>query len=281
VLKTADGGETWINLQSGTTSQLNSVFCTDASTVYVVGGDTYGGAGIILKTVDGGATWVHQYDQSEILLWSIRFLDAQTGVTVGGENSGVGSTILRTTNGGTDWVDQKCKAGQTLYSVHFTGGGNGYTVGYAGTILKTTDGGIGWTGVPSGTNNGLFAVCIADTAAAYAVGGGGTILSTAAGGSTGMESEPQVRTTDFDLRQNYPNPFNPSTVIAFRLARRSAVDLRVYDALGREVAVLAEGVLDAGYHSTRFDAASRGSGVYYYRLTAGGTSIARRMACIK
>lgn len=73
---------------------------------------------------------------------------------------------------------------------------------------------------------------------------------------------------EFRLYQNYPNPFNPQTVIRFELPTGSRVTLDVFDVLGRAVASLASGDLQAGYHERTFDGSSLSSGVYYYRLTA-------------
>ncbi|MBN2355596.1 T9SS type A sorting domain-containing protein, partial [candidate division KSB1 bacterium] len=75
--------------------------------------------------------------------------------------------------------------------------------------------------------------------------------------------------TIYSLNQNYPNPFNPTTTIEFALPQRSEVTLVVYDALGRVVAELANGYLNAGYYEMNFDARNLASGVYFVRLKAG------------
>ena len=72
----------------------------------------------------------------------------------------------------------------------------------------------------------------------------------------------------FGLSQNYPNPFNPATTIRFALPCAAHVDLVVYDVLGREVAVLARGLYEAGYHGLRWDASDQASGLYLARLSA-------------
>lgn len=80
-----------------------------------------------------------------------------------------------------------------------------------------------------------------------------------------MESIP----THFALFQNYPNPFNPETVIRYALPVPGIVQLKVYDMLGKEVAVLVDGERPAGEHIVRFDGRSLPTGVYFYRLVAG------------
>jgi hypothetical protein len=85
----------------------------------------------------------------------------------------------------------------------------------------------------------------------------------------------------FSLLQNYPNPFNPSTVISFNLPQSHLVTLKVYNFIGQEVASLAENTFTAGSHSLQFQANNLASGVYFYRLTAGGQSITKKMLLIK
>ena len=75
----------------------------------------------------------------------------------------------------------------------------------------------------------------------------------------------------FGLAQNYPNPFNPTTNIRFQVPEAADVRLAVYDRLGREVAVILDGRMDAGSHEARFDATGLASGVYLYKLQARAT----------
>jgi hypothetical protein len=80
------------------------------------------------------------------------------------------------------------------------------------------------------------------------------------------------------LLASYPNPFNASTRISYLLPVASAVRLRVFDVLGREVDVLADGPQAAGEHSLVWDAADRGSGVYFLVLeTASGRRIQKAL----
>lgn len=87
--------------------------------------------------------------------------------------------------------------------------------------------------------------------------------------------------TAYALGQNYPNPFNPSTSIAFEVPAAGRVTLRVYNLLGMEVATLVDGMQDPGRKSVVFDGSGLASGVYYYRLAAGGFTEVRRMALIR
>jgi len=85
----------------------------------------------------------------------------------------------------------------------------------------------------------------------------------------------------YALDQNYPNPFNPSTAISFQLSANSKVMLKVFDLLGREIVTLVDGALAPGAHTVRWDASSRPSGVYMYRLEVNGTSTTKKMVLTK
>jgi hypothetical protein len=80
---------------------------------------------------------------------------------------------------------------------------------------------------------------------------------------------------------NYPNPFNPVTYIRFAIPSNDRIRLTIYDMLGEEVAVLIDGDYKAGEYEIRWDAVSLPSGVYTYRLTAGGHSESRKMVLVK
>jgi len=83
------------------------------------------------------------------------------------------------------------------------------------------------------------------------------------------------------LSQNFPNPFNPTTVISYQLPVEGDVNLAVYDALGRRVAVLVEQRMPAGSHSVTFDASQLASGVYVYVLTSGDVRLTHTMTLVK
>ncbi len=86
---------------------------------------------------------------------------------------------------------------------------------------------------------------------------------------------------DFQLMQNYPNPFNPTTTISYQLSAISFTTLKVYDAMGREVATLVNEVKSAGTYSVTFDATKLSSGIYFYRLQAGEFIEAKKMLLMK
>lgn len=81
----------------------------------------------------------------------------------------------------------------------------------------------------------------------------------------------------YHLGQNYPNPFNPSTIISWQSSVDNFVTLKVFDLLGREVALLANDYMEAGTHSVEFNASHLPSGIYLYRIQIGNYVETRKL----
>lgn len=96
---------------------------------------------------------------------------------------------------------------------------------------------------------------------------------------TSLEDAERPMATTLD--QNFPNPFNPTTVIGFRLSVAGHARLSVVDLVGREVAVLVDGMRPAGEHSIDFNASALPSGIYMYVLESGGLRISRKLLLMK
>jgi hypothetical protein len=86
---------------------------------------------------------------------------------------------------------------------------------------------------------------------------------------------------NFVLEQNYPNPFNPSTKISYRLPVTSKVTLKVYNALGKEIATLVNEELPAGSHEVEFNGSTLSSGVYFYQLKSNNFIETKKMIYLK
>ncbi len=163
------------------------------------------------------------------------------------------------------------RKGNTLYHSYISGGT---------AIYASTNAGMTWTAMPeipmprfSATldHNGVFHFV-------------GQQIVTSAGASVSVERGNDADLSkSIELMANYPNPFNPRTVIGFRVGTQDLASLRltVHDLLGREVAVLVNGVMPAGTHSVSFDASRLSSGVYLYRLESAGEVLTRKMVLLK
>jgi len=86
----------------------------------------------------------------------------------------------------------------------------------------------------------------------------------------------------YALAQNYPNPFNPTTTIKFTLPQAGRVELVIFDVLGRKVATLVDDeILAAGQHVRNWEAQNIGSGIYFYRITAGSFQKTMKMILVR
>ncbi len=121
-----------------------------------------------------------------------------------------------------------------------------------------------------------------------------TVTGTNAYGTSDVSAQSRFRTVQltyvqtqgglpmtYELSQNYPNPFNPTTTIRFAVAQAGPVSLRVYDILGREIAVLVDDALQPGYYTARFEGHNLASGIYFYRLIASGFVEVKKMQLLK
>ncbi len=105
----------------------------------------------------------------------------------------------------------------------------------------------------------------------------GMMLNFRVSGLTEVEETNSDTPESFQLYQNYPNPFNPSTTIRYSIPESAFVTLQVYDVTGREIQTLVTKVQEPGVHSIDFDSSGLASGVYLYRLQAGGFVATNKM----
>jgi flagellar hook assembly protein FlgD len=96
----------------------------------------------------------------------------------------------------------------------------------------------------------------------------------------------KTKAMELTLEQNYPNPFNPSTTISFTLPKRTIASLSIFNVEGRLVTTLVDGTLDEGYKEVTWDGTNThgnpvSSGVYFYRLKAGGKTLTKKMVLLK
>ena len=86
---------------------------------------------------------------------------------------------------------------------------------------------------------------------------------------------------DFELFQNYPNPFNPTTTIRYQIKSTGFVSLKVYDAIGQEVAALVNETKSPGTYEVVFNGSNLNSGVYVYHLQVGSYSQTKKLVLMK
>lgn len=103
---------------------------------------------------------------------------------------------------------------------------------------------------------------------------------------TAVAERPSSGPADFALHQNYPNPFNPSTTIAYSLAKRSHVQINVFNLMGQRVRTLVDEFKAAGAHEVQWNGRSDAgvpvpSGAYFYVLKSGEVTLQRKLLLLK
>lgn len=294
IFRTADGGANWSQVTSGTGSNLRAVAFGAGGAAYAAGrdgvilrstdfgaswavietgtvrwegiwaiGDNHawvvGREGNIKATANAGASWTSQPSSSGSDLHGVFFIDGQNGWAVGQND-----VALRTTNGGASWALSNAGINVSLDGVHFESAGEGWVVGSLGRIWRTTNGGANWLAEASPVSSELNDVFFTDLNHGWAVGAGGAIVARISAGveelpATGVRGSVEAR----------PNPMTARGSISYSVPAPGRVAVRVVDAAGRLVKVLASGVVEAGRHELSWDR-SDGSGrqvadgVYYY-----------------
>jgi choice-of-anchor B domain-containing protein len=182
-------------------------------------------------------------------------------------------------------VHNSIRVGNFLYCSFYTAGVRVFDVSDPLNMVLADE----YDTAPAFTGNGVFEGCwgiypLAPSGNIYASDmQNGLFVFSFEPHPTGIPSDAPAR---FVLNQNHPNPFNPTTTISYDLNDAAYVTLTVFDGLGRPVRTLVNGAQTAGPQSVRWDGRDDAgqpvtSGVYFYRLRAGGESSSRRMVFLK
>ncbi len=213
VLKTTDGGKTWLTVyldyESG--EPYKSLFFIDKNNGWTANYSDY-----IRHTTDGGITWTTQAVGSPFSVNSLFFTDVLTGFAsgegiykttdgggtwtskyAGNINSiffvdasigwGIGTNTVKTTDGGETWIEQDGIGGNDIY---FYSSLLGWASGSSGSIKSTTDGGNTWISQASGTSENLNSIHFTDEMNGWTSGNNGIILATGDGGVTWSSQSP-------------------------------------------------------------------------------------------
>jgi photosystem II stability/assembly factor-like uncharacterized protein len=272
--QSTNGGENWsqffINGQ-----KVREAVCDlkRPDTLYVIVGNS---ADTLLRTTDGGGSWNIRRVGAPLSLLTI---DQNSPNVLYADSGSRG--VAKSTNGGLTWSRVDSVSPRDI----FVNTGNSSYV-YASTfglgVRRSTNGGLLWHDY----NNGL--PYLNTFTVRSATGQSNKLFVSTFGGSiykvdqtiTSVQNRISIPYT-FSLDQNFPNPFNPTTTIFYSIPKPTYVTLKLYDLLGREVAIIVNELQDAGQHQTRLDASIFTSGVYFYRLQSGEFMQTRKLVVVK
>lgn len=141
ILKTIDGGDTWIHQESGTYLNLTSIHMSSNNIGFAVGGNIFSedSLSIILKTTNGGNNWSIVY-QDSLGAYSSVCCASNDSVFVAGKNG----IILRSVDGGNNWTSLTTGITTNIYQIEFPSTFTGYAIADDCEIIKTSNGGLSW-----------------------------------------------------------------------------------------------------------------------------------------
>jgi photosystem II stability/assembly factor-like uncharacterized protein len=277
ILRSTNAGRSWDSLfvTPEFTNQYMSGFAIFAFPPHTV---LYAGNSGVARSDDLGNTWKYFPLRYPLGFQSMQFFTPLSGVAL--LSTGNGSAIGRTTDGGMTWNTGMTAAG--LAHMHFFDALTGVTLAslpdLRSVVRKTTDGGTSWTDMPMKERvswSGWFWLNPND---AWAYGPAGMIRHSGNGGYTSAPST--AGPAAFSIDALFPNPFSPArhraATIRFTLdgASPKRTELAIYDAIGKRVATLLDGMMEGGQHAVVLDPGrfrtSFTPGVYSLRLRSGG-----------
>ncbi len=284
--RSTNGGAIWTKLGQ-TTSLADGVTATavdpeSTSTIYAADQLSE-----LLKSTDCGLSWtvlLPDVGYCPLIVFGPAFPPATLFVTAS-KTSGNPWGLYRSTDGGLSWdhpaadlpaVSSVLALAVPADSADLEMALIGQASQVRGTIFEKPRGGP-WQAVVVPTGSGSLNTLASAGRTVYAGGPGVYVREL----PTSVATPSQPVPSNFTLEPNYPNPFNPTTVISAQWSVTSDVRLVVYDLLGRQVAMLADGRYPAGEYSFAFDGRGFASGTYYYRLAVGGSAMVKKMVLVK
>lgn len=292
--KTTNTGENWTDISLNTNQPITKIAFSDGEYGYLLT-RWYLNEGLVFKTTNGGINWqlvsnfYSGYNGERALFDCVPLNRDTVYVSLGYYQTG----IMRTVNGGQNWeyIYNQFQTGNfpgSFYELFFKDGYiyalNGPTDGVPCYIVKSSDGGFSFSHYSAYRVFGYMydMYLFKNSDIGYVCGESGFIVKL----HSYVTDVNNISTTvpdKFSLKQNYPNPFNPGTKIIFEIPKsvKGNIKLKIYDVLGKEIAVLIDKSLALGSYEYDFNANNLSSGVYFYTLTAGSFTETKRMLLVK
>jgi photosystem II stability/assembly factor-like uncharacterized protein len=216
VRKTTDGGASWTIAGSGFET-LRGITVSSGSVIIV------GSYGSIIKSTDQGATWTELSNTvTTDLIREIQFVNSSTGYAASGSTTAADTLgyILKTTDGGNTWTRMPFNFGFQVFSLAMPAAATWYAGTGNNKIFKTTDAGETWVvqAQPiTGTTHDFYEIGYSDENNLYASGLGGKLIKTTNGGTTWTEVvNPFGSSAIYDM-----HVFDPLTVVAVGITAKA------------------------------------------------------------
>ena len=272
ISRSTDDGATWN--QTSVTDLVNS-FTRDTSGNIYAGINGLGPVDAISVSTDDGSTWtsigLNGYVVNALMIGLYNKLFAGCFYGYG---------VFSSTDQGKTWVPPELNNNNIL-SLTINKSGDLFAGTDVNGVYESMDNGTNWAQANTNlTDQDILSLAVDNNGILYA-GTDADGVFKAGSATTAVKNIHSNLPTSYNLSQNYPNPFNPSTIISYQLPVSSKVVLKIYDLLGREVATLVDDRQHAGNYSVKFNAGNLSSGIYFYRLIAGGFNQVKKLVLLK
>jgi photosystem II stability/assembly factor-like uncharacterized protein len=283
VFKTTNIGATWTPISGGTYGTISqmAISKTEANIIFATSG------AVVFKSTDGGLTFVTSNSGvPNKTITSISIHPDSSKVAILTQSGFGGTKIQKTTNGGANWFsingdlpDSPINDGMIYYPGYST------SIILAATdigVFMTNNNGTNWTELANGLPNTVAMHLDYNQASGkLRIGTHGRGVWELNGLLIGISNYNSNVPDKFYLKQNFPNPFNPTTKISFGIVKSGYVNLKVFDALGREVTNLVSENLKTGNYEVTFRGDNLSSGMYFYKLSVNDFTETKKMLLIK
>lgn len=262
---------TWQDRPSGTTSALRGA----ATRVNVYDGSlAIGDDGTLLSADWGGSAWTPQATGVTADLYGIMRMDSIQWLIVG-----AGGLILKSTDDGETWTPRESGTTATLYALAKSPSNPRIlAVGEDGTALETTDLGESWVHHDTGTDAALY-TAVAASGDWLVAGAGGVMLRSS---DRSVAREPGSPELSHVLSAVWPNPMTDRAALTLSVDRPQHVTARLYDSLGRQLAVIFGGAMSTGPAQTLVvDRAGLAAGLYAVRVQGETFAASRFVAVVR
>jgi type IX secretion system substrate protein/putative pyrroloquinoline-quinone binding quinoprotein len=286
IIQAADGGYTLAGYKNASPydDDMYIVKLDNNGTIQwgrIIGGTGYERAYSIVQTPDGGYTAAGFFNPQPGEEIDVMYIVKLNGSgTIQWNKTGVGpgtnhaNSIIRTADGGYSAAGNKYTLWGLLdmYIVKLDTNANSCS-NFVSILSQSVTG-----GTTTSATSTVTSPTPTITSPVSTINSGGTITYSCLVGNQPISNElPE----EFKLYNNYPNPFNPSTKIQYDVHKNSFVKLVIFDALGREVETLVNEEQSAGTYYIDFNGANLSSGIYFYKLDAGGFTDTKKMLLAK
>jgi photosystem II stability/assembly factor-like uncharacterized protein len=281
--KSTNGGADWsgalVSFGAGKALSI-AVSSTSTDTAYVGVLPVGTSVAAVYRTVNGGVNWTDVSNGSIPNRYPTRinvnpYNSKEVYVSFGGFGT---AHILKSTNAGNSWQNITGNLPDIpTHSVCIDPVYNNIYVGNDLGVYVTTNGGTNWyeyrTGMPYAIVNDITIVNLSRKLR-IATHGNGIWERKLISSPVVIQNQITKTPTEYKLYQNYPNPFNPVTNIRYAIPKSGFISLKVYDILGKEVGLYINEFQQAGEYNIYFDGSRLASGMYIYRLSSGGKTLA-------